>query len=101
MDGTCGVEVAGSGDGIENGTGFVVGEVVKGGFVMLFGEEDAGGGVAGEVARETGAGGLSTDADVAGEIGRGGVEGGAEVFGVELRDGEDADAALVAAGLAG
>ena len=101
LDGPRSVEVAGSGDGVEDRAGFVVGEVVEGGFVVFFGEEDAGGGVAGEVAREAGAGGLDTGADLGGEIGRSGFEGGAEVFGVELRDGEDADAALVAARLAG
>ena len=101
LDGASSVEVAGAGGGIEDGAGLVVGEFVEGGLVVLFGEEDAGDGVAWEVAGEAGACGLGAGADVCGESKRSGFEAGAEVFGVELRDGEDADAALVAAWLAG
>ena len=96
-----GVEVAGAGDGVEDGAGLVVGEGVEGGFVVGLGEEEAGGGVAGEVACEAGARGCGAGADAGCGGGVGLIDGGAKGFGVELRDGEDADAALVTAGLAG
>ena len=51
-----GVEVAGAGEGGEGGAGLVGGEVVEEGFVVGFGEEFSGGGVAGEVAAQAGAG---------------------------------------------
>ena len=77
LDGACGVEVAGAGGGVEDGAGFVVGEVVEGGFVVLFGEEDASGWVAGEAAGEAGARGLGAGAYGCGETGGCGFEGGA------------------------
>jgi hypothetical protein len=55
-NGSRGVEVAGAGDGVEDGAGFVVGEFVEGGFVVGFGEELSGERVAGEIAAEAGAG---------------------------------------------
>ena len=104
LHGTGSVEVAGSGNGIEDGAGFIVGEVVEGSFVVRMGEERAGGGVAGEVAGEACARGFGAATDMCGSGRVGGVEfgeRGAEGFGVELRDREDADAALMAAGPAG
>ena len=92
-----GVEVAGSGGGVERGAGLVIGEVLvaRVGFV-----EPAGGGVTGEVGGEAldGVGGSAADGGGAGRIfgfERG--ESGTEALGVELGDGEDSDAALGAA----
>ena len=100
-DGTGGVEIAGTGGGVEDGTGFVVGEVVEGLFVVGLGEELAGGGVSGEVWCEACARGCGAGADLRCDGGFGGCEGFAEGLRVELRDGKDADAALMAAWLAG
>ena len=101
LHGASGVEVAGTGGGVEDGAGLVVGEVFEGFFVVWFGEERAGGGVAGEVGREALAGGGGAGADAVGDGGVGGGEGGAEGFGVEWRDRKYADAALMAAGATG
>ncbi len=101
LHGASSVEVAGAGGRIEDGAGLVVGEVIEGFFVVGLGEEPAGGGVAGEVWREAVAGGRGAGADAVGDGGFGGGEGFAEGLGVERRDGEDADAALMAAGAAG
>ncbi len=100
-DGAGGVEVAGSGGGVEDGAGLVVGEVVEGVFVVRRGKELAGGGVAGEAGGEVGAGGCGAVEYAGGKGGFGGGQGRAEGFGVERGDGEDADAALVAARVAG
>ncbi len=101
LDGASGVEIASAGDGVEDGAGLVVGEVLEGLFVVGFGEERACGWVAGEVGCEAGAGGGGAGEDAVGESRFGGGEGVAEGFGVEGRDREDADAAEVAAGSAG
>ena len=98
--GAMGVKVAGAGDGIERGTRFVVAVVFEGreGFRVV--AKDAGGWVAWKVGSEArdGVGDALMDAGrasgvVAVEFG----ESGAESGGVELRDLEDADAALGAA----
>jgi hypothetical protein len=100
-NGACGVEIAGAGGGVEDGTGFVVSEVVEGLFVVGLGEELAGGGISGKVWREARARGCGAGVNLLGDGGFGGCEGLAEGRRIELRDGKDADAALVAAGLAG
>ena len=66
------VEIAGAGGGVEDGTGFVVGEVVEGLFVVGFGEELAGGGVSGEVWCEACARGCGAGADLRCDGGFGG-----------------------------
>ncbi len=101
LDGARGVEVAGAGGGVKDGAGFVVGEVFEELFVMRLGEEQPGDGVAGEVRGEAFAGALGAAADARGYGGVGCGECIAERSGVKLRDGEDADAALVTAGAAG
>ncbi len=101
LHGAGGVEIAGTGGGVEDGAGLIVGEVFEGFFVVRFGEERTGGGVAGEVGREALARGGGAGADAVADGGVGGGEGGAEGLSVERRDGEDADTALVAAGAAG
>ena len=97
------VEVAGAGGWVEDGAGLVVGEVVEGfGCLVVFGEK-AGCGISGEVWGEALDGGGDAVADA---LGAGGVcdcelaEALAETRGVLLGDGEDADAALGAAGAA-
>jgi len=96
-----GVEVASARVGIEDRAGLVVGEVFEGCFVVGFGEELARSGVAGKTWREAYAGGCGAGADLLCEGGVGGREGFAEGLRVQRRDGEDADATLVAAGAAG
>ncbi len=81
-DGARGVEVAGAGCGVEDGAGLVVREVVEEIFVVRLGEELAGDGVAGEVAREAGSGFLCTVADAGRNVGIGCSEGVAETVGV-------------------
>ena len=102
-DGAVLVEVAGSVVGVEDGAGLVVGELFEedGGFVVLV--EDAGGEVAGEPGVEAGEGLLDAGVDAGGFFGVGLFEGGeafAETGCVLVGDGEDADAALGAAGMA-
>jgi len=101
LHGARGVEVAGAGGGVEDGAGLVVGEVFEGCFVVGFGEELARSGVAGKTWREAYAGGCGAGADLLCDGGVGGREGFAEGLRVQRRDGEDADATLVAAGAAG
>ena len=97
------VEVAGAVVEIEDGTGFVIGKLFEedGGFVVL--AEDAGGEVAGEPGVEAGEGVGYTGADTGGFgwvlLGEG-FEAFAEAVGILVADGEDADAALGAAGFA-
>ena len=103
-DGAGCVEVAGAGGGVEDGAGLVVGELFEedGGFVV-FGE-DAGGEIAGEPGVEAGEGLLDAGVDACGFLGVGVFEGGeafTETGCVFVGDGEDSDAALVAAGAAG
>jgi hypothetical protein len=69
--------------------------------VVVFGEEQAGGGVSGEVAAEPASCGFDANSDAMGDGRIGGGQAYAQRFGVELRDGEDADAALMATGFAG
>jgi hypothetical protein len=97
------VEIAGAGGKVENGAGFVVGELFEedGGFVVLV--EDAGGTVAREPGVEAGEGVGHSCVDARGffwicffKEG----EAFAEARGVLVRDGEDSDAALGAAGFA-
>jgi len=124
-DGAMRVEVAGAGGGVEYGTGFVVGELFppqraktarwgprfeEGGGLLVFGigEDAIGGEVAGVASSrkpgvETGEGGgdAGVDAGGAGGVGLGeGSEAFAKTGCVLLRDGEDANAALRAAGAA-
>ena len=89
--------------GVEDGAGFVVGELFEedGGFVVFV--EDAGGEVAGEPGVEAGEGVGDAGADAWGSCWVGLFEGGeafAEAGCVFVGDGEDADAALGAAGFA-
>ncbi len=102
-DGAVFVEVAGAGGEVEDGAGLVVGELFEedGGFVVFV--EDAGGEVAGEPWVEAGEGlGYALRGCAAlfrGRLVRAG-EAFAEAGGVFVGDGEDADAALGAAGMA-
>ncbi len=108
-DGASFVEVTGAGGGIEDGAGFVVAEGVfrfvyeeLGVFVIWV--EYAGVWVSGEVRGQACAGLACSGLDAVGFLRVGLFEGGegfAEAFGVLLGDGEDADAALGAAGVAG
>jgi hypothetical protein len=96
-----GIEVAEAGGGIEDGTGLVIGEGVE--CLGASGIDEAGVRVAGKSGGEPGDGLPDTDAEPGGAGGIVEVEGseaGAETGGVELRDGEDADAALGASGSA-
>jgi len=111
------VEVTGSGGGVEYGAGLVVGEFLppqraktarwgprfkEGGGLVIFGE-DAGDAVAWKPGVEAGegVGDAFVDAGGAGGVGLGeGGEAFAEAGCVLLRDGEDSDAALGAAGAA-
>src|SRR5580698_1122227 len=68
---------------------------------MGFGEEQAGGGISREIAAEPSSCCLDAKLDAMGDGRIGGGQSGSQCFGVELRDGEDADAALVATGFAG
>ena len=97
------IEIAGAVFKVENGAGFVVGELFEedGGFVVLV--EDAGGTVAREPGVEAGEGVGHSCVDARGffwicffKEG----EAFAEARGVLVRDGEDSDAALGAAGFA-
>ena len=102
-DGAVFVEVAGAGGEVEDGAGFVVGELFEkdGGFVVFV--EDACGEVAGEPGVEAGQGLLDALVDAMGAIGFGLTEVGeavAEAGCVFVGDGEDSDAALGAAGAA-
>jgi len=103
-DGAEQVEVAGAGGGIEDGAGLVVGEVFEGlGGFLVFGE-NAGHRIAGEVGGEAGEGVVDALADALGTgwVGCGEeVEAFAEAGAVLVGDGEDAVAALDAAGAAG
>jgi hypothetical protein len=97
------VEIAGAGGEIEDRAGLVVGELLEedGGFVVFV--EDAGGAVAGEPGVETGEGSGYACADALGLFWVGLFEGDeafSETVRVFVGDGEDADAALGAAGLA-
>jgi hypothetical protein len=97
------VEVAGAVFEVEDGARLVVGELFEEdrGFVILV--EDAGGEVAGEPGVEAGErrGYSGAEARGAGGIGLGEeIEAGAEAGCILVRDGEDADAALRAAGTA-
>ena len=100
-DGAMFVQVAGAVIGIENGAGFVVGEFFEeDGLVIVFGE-DAGGNIAGEPWIEACEGGGDAGADA---LGAGGVGLGeefkafAQTGRVFVRDREDSNAALSAAG---
>ncbi len=88
---------------VEDGAGFVVGELFEeDGRFVVFGE-DAGGEVAGEPGVEAGEGFGYACVDACGAWWVGWVEDGeafAEAGGVLVGDGEDADAALGAAGAA-
>jgi hypothetical protein len=95
------VEIAGSGVGIEDGAGFVVGEVFEGFFLLRLGEEQAGGWVSREVGKEARTRRRSARADAFGYGGVGRCQAFVELLGIELRDGEHADAALMAAGSTG
>jgi hypothetical protein len=101
LHGAEGVDVAGAGVGIEDGAGLVVGEVGEGLFMLRLGEEQAGQRIAGKFIEETRAGFCCTRANsicnVCGSHG----QALAQVIRVELRDREDANAALVAPWLAG
>ncbi len=108
-DGPGFVEVAGSGGGVEDRAGFVVAETVfgfvceEGGVFEVF-VKYAGVVVAGEVRGQAGEGGGGPGLDAVGSFGVGLFEVGegvAETGGVLLGDGEDSDAALAAAGVAG
>ncbi len=97
------VEVAGAVVEVEDGAGFVVGELFEedGGFVVFV--EDAGGAVAGEPGVEAGEGFGDSFADALGSFWVGLLEereAFAEAGCVFMGDGEDADAALGAAGSA-
>ncbi len=103
-DGTGSVEVAGLGGGVEGGAGLVVGEGVEGFESLWGGGEDSGVWVAGKGRGEAGGGGPGARADGGGasrfsEVK--GVETFAQAVGVQGGDGEDAVAALRAAGAAG
>jgi hypothetical protein len=100
-DGAGLVEVAGAGGEVEDGAGLVVGELFEedGGFVVFV--EDAGGEVAGDPGVKAGEGVGYAGVEAGGFGGVGLLERAetfAEAVGVLLRDGEDADAALIAAG---
>lgn len=102
-NGTMLVEVAGAVFEVKHGTGLIVGELFEedGGFVVFV--EDAGVAVAGEPGVETGEGVGYSFADAGCALGVGFVEvfeAFAEAGGVFMCDGEDADAALRAAGAA-
>lgn len=102
-DGAVLVEVAGAVVAVQGGAGFVVGKLFEedGGFVVLV--EDSGGAVTGEPGVEACEGFDYALVDALGPLGIGFVEEGqafAEPVGVLLGDGEDADAALGAAGVA-
>jgi hypothetical protein len=108
-DGAGFVEVAGAGGGVEDGAGLVVGELFKeGGGLLVFGEDAIGGGIVGVASSgkprvEAGERGGDAGVDAGGSGGVGLGQGGeafAEAGGVLLRDGEDSDAALGAAGAA-
>jgi hypothetical protein len=94
-DGARCVEIAEAGSGIESGTGFFVGEIFEG--VGAVGIEQAGADVAGKCGRETRDGLLRAGSHCGGSLRIGCFEGAeteAEPRSIELRDGEDADAAL-------
>jgi len=100
-DGAGRVEVAESGSGIEDGAGFVVGEVLEVGGARVI--EKAGSRVAGKIRSEASDGLPGALADGGGAFGIGRIESGesvAQAGGVKLGDGEDADAALGAPGSA-
>jgi hypothetical protein len=106
-DGAVVVEVAGTGGGVEDGAGLVVGVFLEeGGGLLVFGEDAKGGGVAGVASSwkprvEAGEGCGDALLDSGGSVGIGSGEGGeafAEAGGVFVGDGEDSDAALGAAG---
>jgi hypothetical protein len=93
--GAGGVEIAESGGGIEDGAGLVVGVVFELGGTILV--DEAGNCVARKIGSKTGDGLPSAGSDGGGALWVGGVESGkafAEAGSVELRDGENADAAL-------
>src|SRR5271156_5287130 len=97
------VEVAGAGGEVEDGAGFVVGELFEedGGFVVFV--EDSGGEVAGEPWVEAGEGVGYSCVDACGALWVGCFEDGeafAEAGSVFVGDREDADAALRAAWVA-
>jgi len=103
-DGAIGVEVAGVGDGVEDGAGLIFGQIFEEGAGLVVFVEDAGAGVAGEVGEEAGEGGGGAGVDAMGAGGVGLPEVGeafSEPGGVCLGDGEDAVAALRAAGATG
>ena len=102
-DGAVLVEVAGAVIEVEDGAGFVVGELFEedGGFVVF--AEDAGGEVAGEPGVEAGEGVGYSCADAGGfgwVLLSESFEAFAEAVGVLVANGEDADAALGASGFA-
>jgi hypothetical protein len=101
LHGAEGIKVAGAAVGIEDGAGLVVGEVGKGFFMMRLGEEQASYGIAGKVLEEACAGCCSTRADSCRNIFWSHGEAFAQLLCVELRDRENADAALVTARVAG
>lgn len=103
-DGAVQVQIAGSAGRVQDGTGLIVGEILEraGGFVILC--EDAASGIAGKAGGEAGDGVGYSVANALGANGirlREKVEAGAQAACILMRDGENAMAALGAAGTAG
>ena len=95
------IEIAGSGVGIEHGAGLIVGEVREGLFMLRLREEQAGGCITGEFRTQARTRLRGTGADSLGDLGGRCVQACTKVLRVKLRDGEDADAALLTPGPAG